>query len=180
MQYSALESLLEQHTQYSFNVFRDIVSAEPPVIDISSDHSDFSLSRFRFNVNSVWGSGNDNNGDFWDDLYDSIQLTRSILPGMLPLLNLDDYKWRMMRLLGRMIDSNLVSSSDYEIYFSKFLIEARQELKKQAISEKKKMIKKAADKNLKGNDDDDDDSKDYGNEKLALYAKLLMPFWEYE
>jgi uncharacterized protein YbaP (TraB family) len=177
MQYAALESLLQQHTPYSFGVFRDIVTAEPPVIDVSSGNSDFNLSRFRFNANSIWGQGNDNNGDFWDDLYDSIRLTRSILPGMLPLLNLDDYKWRMMRLLGRMIDSNLVSSSDYEIYFSKFLIEAKQELKKQAISEKKKMIKKAADKNLKGNEDDDDDSKDYGNEKLALYAKLLMPFW---
>ena len=76
-----------------------------------------------------------------------------------------------------MIDSNLVSSSDYDIYFSKFLLEARQELKKQAITEKKKMIKKAADKNIKANEDDDDDGKDYGNEKLALYAKLLMPFW---
>ena len=177
MQYAALESLLQQHTQYSFSVFRDIVTAEPPVMDVSSGNSDFSLSRFHFNVNSIWGSGNDNNGDFWDDLYDSIRLTRTILPGMLPLLNLDDYKWRTMRLLGRMIDSNLVSASDYETYFSKFLIEAKQELKKQAISEKKKMIKKAADKNLKGNEDDDDDSKDYGNEKLSLYAKLLMPFW---
>jgi len=38
------------------------------------------------------------------------------------------------------------------------------------------MIKRVADRNLAGNDDDDD-SKDYGNEKLALYAKLLMPFW---
>ncbi|TMI82437.1 MAG: TraB/GumN family protein [Bacteroidetes bacterium] len=177
MQYAALESLLQQHTRYSFSVFRDIVTAEPPVIDVSPGNSDFSLSRFRFNVNSVWGSGNDNDGDFWDDLYDSIRLTRSILPGMLPLLNLDDYKWRTMRLLGRMIDSNLVSSSDYDIYFSKFLLEARQELKKQAITEKKKMIKKAADKNIKANEDDDDDGKDYGNEKLALYAKLLMPFW---
>src|SRR5436190_330626 len=177
MQYAALESLLQQHTRYSFSVFRDIVTAEPPVIDVSPGNSDFSLSRFRFNVNSVWGSGNDNDADFWDDLYDSIRLTRSILPGMLPLLNLDDYKWRTMRLLGRMIDSNLVSSSDYDIYFSKFLLEARQELKKQAITEKKKMIKKAADKNIKANEDDDDDGKDYGNEKLALYAKLLMPFW---
>jgi uncharacterized protein YbaP (TraB family) len=177
MQYAALESLLQQHTQYSFSVFRDIITAEPPVMDVSSGNSDFGLSRFRLNVNSIWGAGNDNNGDFWDDLYDSIRLSRTILPGMLPLLNLDDYKWRTMRLLGRMIDSNLVSSSDYETYFSKFLIEAKQELKKQAISEKKKMIKKAAEKNVIGDEDDDDDSKAYGNEKLALYAKLLMPFW---
>ncbi len=53
MQYAALESLLQQHTRYSFSVFRDIVTAEPPVIDVSPGNSDFSLSRFRFNVNSV-------------------------------------------------------------------------------------------------------------------------------
>ena len=33
--------------------------------------------------------------------------------------------------------------ADYQIYFSKFLIEAKQELKKQAIAEKKKAIEKA-------------------------------------
>jgi hypothetical protein len=84
-----------------------------------------------------------------------------------------------MRLLARMIDSNLVKSQDYEIYFSKFYIEARQEVKKQSISEKRKLIKKAANKNLKDDEDDDDDkSDDYGNDKLGLYAKLLLPFWD--
>ena len=124
-------------------------------------------------------NNNYDNGDFWDELYDSVQLTRTILPDILPLVNLDDYKWKTMRLLGRMIDSNLVKPEDYEIYFSKFFIEAKQELKKQRISEKRKLIKKAASKNLKEDEDDDDDkSDDYGNEKLGLYAKLLLPFWE--
>jgi hypothetical protein len=114
-------------------------------------------------------------------LYDSIQLTRTILPDILPLLNLDDYKWKTMRLLGRMIDSNLVKPQDYELYFSKFFIEAKQELRKQSINEKRKLIKKAASKNLKEKDDedeDDDKTDDYGNEKLGLYAKLLLPFWD--
>jgi hypothetical protein len=81
-----------------------------------------------------------------------------------------------MRLLARMIDSNLVQSQDYEIYFSKFLMEAKQELRKQAINEKKKMIKKATDKN--STDEDDDDDSDHGNEKLGMYAKLILPFWK--
>jgi hypothetical protein len=93
-------------------------------------------------------------------------------------VNLDDYKWKTMRLLGRMIDSNLVKPQDYEIYFSKFFIEAKQELRKQSISEKRKLIKKAASKNLKEDEGDDDKNDDYGNEKLGLYAKLLLPFWE--
>jgi len=181
MQYVALESLLQQQTQYAFAVFKTIISVEPPVIESGYNSS---VNNFnpggRFNIRSRYVSNNNyDNGDFWDELYDSVQLTRTILPDILPLVNLDDYKWKTMRLLGRMIDSNLVKPQDYEIYFSKFFIEAKQELRKQSINEKRKLIKKAASKNLTEDEDDDNDkSDDYGNEKLGLYAKLLLPFWE--
>ena len=183
MQYVALESLLQQQTQYAFNVFKTIISVEPPVIEggYNSSINNYNQGSYRFNMRSRYaGSNSYDNGDFWDELYDSIQLTRTILPDILPLLNLDDYKWKTMRLLGRMIDSNLVKPQDYEIYFSKFFIEAKQELRKQSISEKRKLIKKAASKNLKNEDEDDNDDKndDLGNEKLGLYAKLLLPFWD--
>jgi hypothetical protein len=182
MQYVALESLLQQQTQYAFAVFKTIISVEPPVIEggYNSSSAIFNQGSYRFNIRSRYvGNNNYDNGDFWDELYDSVQLTRTILPEILPLVNLDDYKWKTMRLLGRMIDSDLVRSQDYEIYYSKFFIEAKQELRKQSINEKRKLIKKAASKNLKeGEDDDDDKNDDYGNEKLGLYAKLLLPFWE--
>jgi hypothetical protein len=181
MQYVALESLLQQQTQYAFAVFKTIISVEPPVIESGSNSSfsNFNQGGYRFNIRSRYVSNNNyDNGDFWDELYDSVQLTRTILPDILPLVNLDDYKWKTMRLLGRMIDSNLVKPQDYEIYFSKFFIEAKQELRKQSISEKRKLIKKAASKNLKEDEGEDDKNDDYGNEKLGLYAKLLLPFWE--
>src|SRR6185436_12046730 len=184
MQYVALESLLQQQTQYAFAVFKTIISVEPPVIEGGNNSfNNFNQGGYRFNIRSRYvGNNNYDNGDFWDELYDSVQLTRTILPDILPLLNLDDYKWKTMRLLGRMIDSNLVKPQDYEIYFSKFFIEAKQELRKQSINEKRKLIKKAASKNLKEKDDEeednDDKTDDYGNEKLGLYAKLLLPFWE--
>lgn len=185
LQYVVLESLLQQQTQYAFTVFKNIISVEPPVLEsgYSSSYNNFSLENFRFEATSShWDNSDYDNGDFWDELYDSLQLTRYILPDILPLLNLDDYKWKTMRLLGRMVDSGLVKSKDYEMYFTKFFIEVKQELKKQNINEKRKLIKKAVDKNLKeGNEEDDDnndDEKDNGNEKLSLYAKLLLPFWE--
>jgi len=183
IQYIVLESLLQQQTQYAFTVFKTIISVEPPVIEggYNSSFNGFNQGGYRFNMRSRYvNSNNDDNGDFWDELYDSVQLTRTILPDILPLLNLDDYKWKTMRLLGRMIDSNLVKPLDYEIYFSKFFIEAKQELKKQNINEKRKLIKKAASKNLKDDEEDDNDDRndDYGNEKLGLYAKLLLPFWD--
>ena len=85
-----------------------------------------------------------------------------------------------MRLLGEMIDSNLVTTKDYEMYFSKFLIEAKQELKKQSIAEKKKAIEKAEEskEDKKTTSYYDEAEKDSGNDGLSLYASLLLPFWE--
>ena len=45
--------------------------------------------------------------------------------------------------MAAMVDSNLLDKKTYEIYLSKFLVEAKQELKKQAIAEKQKAIVKA-------------------------------------
>ena len=176
LQYQVLESLLEQQTSYAFSTFKDIMIEEPPVIELSSGNdyqNNFSL-RSLILSRTNYGSGN-----FWEDLYDSVKLTRTILPDILPLINLDDYKWKMMGLMGRMIDSNLVKADDYTTYFSKLFIEGKQELKKQMISEKKKLILEASLDNLKNDENDDNDgTSDYGNEKLALYAKLLLPFWK--
>lgn len=178
LQYAALETLLQQQTQYSFNVFRDIVTAEPPVIETKSRNSwDYSPGR-RSTIN--YGGYSYNNGNFLDELNDSLKLTKTILPDLLPLINLDDYKSPMMNLLGRMIDSNLLKPKDYDIYFSKFLIEAKQEMKKQAIAEKKKEIEKAEEskKEKKASSYGDDEDKDSGNDDLGLYATLLLPYWE--
>ncbi|MEI9943054.1 MAG: hypothetical protein WDN26_02435 [Chitinophagaceae bacterium] len=69
------------------------------------------------------------------------------------------------------------------MYFSKFLLEAKQELKKQAIAEKKKAIEKAeeakaGEKNPYSLSLYSNDQKDHGNDDLGLYATLLLPFWD--
>jgi uncharacterized protein YbaP (TraB family) len=183
LQYKILEVLLQQKTQYAYQAFRDIVISEPPVLDINSnsgvpDYANLYNSSLQINT----GRYSYDNDSFMDELYDSLPLTRTILPDLLPLLNLDDYKNSMMQLLAVMVDSNLVDKKLYDIYFSKFLIEAKQELKKQAIAEKQKAIVKAEqnkedkknNSSLYGNEED----KDAGNEKLRLYTTLVMPYWD--
>jgi hypothetical protein len=177
LQYSVLENLLQHKTAHAYSVFRDIINTEPPVLEVNDSDYDFPvsprlpyLSRYRFD-----------NGKFLDELSDTLQLTRAILPDLLPLLNLDDYKSTMMKLLGEMVDSNLVTSKDYDLYFSKFLIEAKQELKKQSIAEKKKSIEKAEEDREKKKPVYSyykDDKGDKGNDDLSLYATLLLPYWE--
>jgi len=185
LQYVALETLLQQKTPYAFSVFRDIITVEPPVLDVRSGNKyrDYVPDGYnpRKKTRSLYGknSYSYNNGSFLDELYDSLALTKTILADLLPLLNIDDYEPAMMKLLGQMVDSNLAKPKDYQIYFSKFLIEAKQELKKQAIAEKNKAIKKAESarddkKSLYGEEED----KDYGNDDLELYATLLLPYAE--
>jgi uncharacterized protein YbaP (TraB family) len=184
LQYSALESLLQQKTQYAYNVFRDIITSEPPVIEGKGtnywDNNADYFSMVRRQYRGYMGSFD--NDSFLDELQDSLQLTRTIFAELLPLVNLDDYKTSIMSLLGNMIDSNLVKPKDYDIYFSKFLLEAKQALKKQAIAEKKKSIKEAEeikeDKKISYPYYAGDDKEDKGNDELGLYATLLMPYWD--
>ncbi len=176
LQNAALESLLKNKTQYAFNIFKDIITTEPPVLDMGiSNYNYLSLSGFNKANNYL---PDINNGNFLDELYDSLLLTKTILPELLPLMNLDDYKWPVMRLLKIMVDSNLVQPKEYEIYFSKFLLEAKQAVKKQSIEEKKSAIEKAEEekKETKSYNFYNKDESDKGNEKLIAYATLLLPF----
>lgn len=179
LQYPVLENLLQHKTSYAYNVFRDIISTEPPVLDLAtSDYPSYTtpslLTMYEENYRY-------DDGKFLDELSDSLQLTKTILPELLPLLNLDDYKSSIMEILGKMADSSIVQPKDYEAYFSKFILEAKQELKKQSIAEKKKAIKLAEESKTDEKPSyyyRDEDEADKGNEDLSLYATLLIPFWE--
>lgn len=182
LQYSALESLLQHKTSYAYGIFRNIINTEPPVLDFttSGDYTNYgypALTTLNYNGKKY----NYDNGNFLDELSDSLLLTKTILKDILPLLNLADYKSSIMQLLGKMIDSNIIQPKDYEMYFSKFLIEAKQELKKQAIAEKKKSIEKAEERKKDINamsNNKSDEERDAGNDDLSLYATLLLPFWD--
>ena len=177
IQNAALESLLKQKTQYAFTIFKDILITGPPVLETGA--SNYNL----YAPLQSYSKANDylsriSNGNFLDELYDSLLLTRTILPELLPLMNLDDYKWPVMRLLKMMVDSNLVQLKDYETYYSKFLIEAKQAIKKQIIGEKKSAIEKVEEdkKDVKSYNYYDQKETDKGNEGLITYATLLLPF----
>jgi len=184
LQYHILKTLLRQKTQYAFQAFRDIVLNEPPVLDLTSYNST-SYSLESITTTTVRRGNSYGDGGFMDELYDSLKLTRTILPDLLPLLNLDDYQSPLMGLLKVMVDSNLVKPKEYESFSAKFLLEAKQELKRQAILEKKRLIEKAEED--KEADDkitelysygDRNQDKDTGNDDLILYGTLLLPYWD--
>ena len=178
IQYTALEALLQQETGYAYQVFRDIMVNEPPVLDVdpgSSGQSYKVTNSYRVDKND---DGEEySNGFFMDELKDSLGLTKTIFKDLLPLININDYEQPIMKLLETMVDSSMVTGKDYEIYLPKFLIEAKQEMKKQVISEKNKSIEKAQTYPNEKKNTYEKESKDYGNRKLSSYATLLMPFW---
>jgi len=177
LQHAALSALLTQKTQYSFDVFKDIITNEPPVLDIEKPYQ----NNYRtYSYRSVYTNAGSSDSDFLSELDDSLQLTKTILTDLLPLMTLDDYKKPIMHLLRKMVDSNLVKAKDYEIYYSKFLIEAKQQLKKQNIEEKKSAIEKAEDEKAETKVENlyRRNEGDQGNEDLIIYATLLLPFRE--
>ncbi|MET0465094.1 MAG: TraB/GumN family protein [Chitinophagaceae bacterium] len=174
LQYAILGSMMGQQTSYSYKTFRDIVMGEPPVLSLNDDRTGNSAYRYT-------GAGSEIR--LVEGLGDSLKLARTILPDILPLINLDDYKYPMMTLLSQMIDSGWIKPDDYKPYYQRFLLEAKQEWKRQVISEKQKAIDKAKE----AQDDalimspyysDSDDERESGNDNLNLYANLLMPYWD--
>ncbi|MCX8019338.1 MAG: TraB/GumN family protein [Chitinophagaceae bacterium] len=174
LQYAALESLLRHKTAYAYSHFRDIIKSEPPVLETEFSRSQHYRRTSRRNAESSF------DGNFMDELFDSLRLTQSIFPDLLPLIELEDYEPYIKKLLVRLIDSNLIQPKEYEAYVRKFYIKAKQELKKQSIREKRKAIEKAEEskKTNKTSSYDGQRDEDEGNQELILYARLLLPFTE--
>lgn len=180
LQHAALETLLKQKTHYAFNLFRDIITVEPPVLETKKSVSyNSTLSPYSYVTSKTYLSQY-SNGSFFDELYDSLELTKTIITDLLPLMNLNDYEKPIMNLLQAMVDSNLITAKIYESYFTKFYLEAKQEIKKQSIAETKTAIAKAENEKseTKPYNYYQVDESDLGNRELITYATLLIPFRE--
>ncbi len=179
LQYKVLETLLRQKTAYAYDQFLTIMENDPPVLESGQNNTDNSLFSYDSDIKSYNRKFNVADGNFMNVLHDSLALTARILPGLLPLINIDDYKRSMMELMTELADSQLVDKKDYELYFSKFLFEAKQEMKKQSIAEKRKAIAIAEKIKLDKKSEGDfarDNETEGTNEKLRQYMALLLPY----
>lgn len=172
-QHAILEALLEQRTAASFAAFKELVLQEPPIADAGNDRDFYPRV-------VTWGGNRRMVSDYdgrWSPLYDTLGLTKTIFPDLLQLVNVDDYKEEMMKLLQRMVDSGQLKGSEYESYFSKLYLEGKQLLKKQVAYESQTDIERAVQKQ-NGNESDPDemDIMQEGNDALNQYAVLLLPF----
>ncbi len=146
-------------TKKAFEILGDILLNDPPVFE-----------------------DEDNVTTLFENFNDTILLAKNLLPTLLHLSSLDDYKWKVYDLISNMIDSNLITSKEYESLSSKLFFDAKIEQKKLKISDEK-LINKS-----NSSDDESDINVSYSykyksfntsnNTYLMSYSNLLMPFWD--
>lgn len=185
LQNAVLDALLEMRTTNSFASFSNLLISEPPTLTTNDNDNSGYSSYGSVNMNMLLNSFSGDEGAgrkyykyHWGPLYDTLQLTAKIMPDLLDLMTLDDYKDDVRQLLTYVVDSGYVKSDTYKQYFNKFLLEAKQQLKKEIARESEKEMNK-----LENDDEDDNNSFRYnyrGNvdNDLEDYAVLLMPFWD--
>jgi len=185
LQNAVLDALLNMRTAGSFTAFSNLLLNEPPALtsgnsDDDNDYTGFNMNMMldAFNDDDESGSGRRYYSYHWGPLYDTLALSATIIPDLLNLITLDDYKDDVLELLSYAVDSGYIKAETYKQYFNKFLLEAKQQLKKQVAREHEEELNKLQ------NEDDDTDTYNYGyhtnssNNDLEEYAVLLMPYWD--
>ncbi|HYJ37479.1 MAG TPA: TraB/GumN family protein, partial [Chitinophagaceae bacterium] len=183
LQHSVLNALLAQRTKESFIAFKNLMLQEPPIADEGDDSWTLN-STLRMNRTSRLVMTDDPRVHYgtWGELYDTLALTKGIFPDFLQLINIDDYKGNVMHLLTTLVDSGYLKAEDYESYFGKIYLDAKQILKKQVAREEKEKIEKASRKDKPMSTYypgwDYEVVNGAGNSSLHQYSILLLPFWE--
>ncbi len=183
LQNTILDALLDMRTEYAFKAFKNLVLNEPPALTSSSSpgYTNYMLQTILDNATS-----NKKNRRYyaynyqnkWAPLYDTLQLSAPLIPELMDLMVLEDYKSDITSLLVAAVDSGYIKNEQYKQYYTKFLLEAKQAIRKQAAYDSKKEMNRLNDKNNNNNRHYDNDN-DNNSEDLSSYATLLMPFWDH-
>lgn len=187
-QNAVLAALLDMETATSFMAFKDLVVNDPPALNENvENYGDVNMRYIKKMIISVNTTHSLDENDFsslqkrWTPLYDTLALSAGIIPGLMDLVTLDDYKDDVMELLAASVDSGYIKAGDYRQYLSKFLFEGKQELKKRsALEENRELRKLSSNSNSHFDYIYEDLDLDLNNNKddLSMYATLLIPFWE--
>ncbi|MGV3767697.1 MAG: TraB/GumN family protein [Chitinophagaceae bacterium] len=148
IQNAVLEALASNRTKASYTLLNRLLKESPPVYE----------GRYEYN-------------NFFEKLYDSLQLSATLFPDMMDLSAVEDYKPYIQDLLTTLCDSSLVDASMYKRYFPQLYVDARMELKKMQVGDEKRMDREEED-GLQSNEQED-----ITGAPVYAYARLLAPFY---
>ncbi|MCX6208294.1 MAG: TraB/GumN family protein [Bacteroidetes bacterium] len=137
-QNTAIINLSKCKTQKAYKLLGNIIDNDPPIFENSNDAS-----------------------TLFNHLSDSMQLTKAILPQVLSLVNLDDYKMRVYGLISQMLDS-VITQKEYKSIYDKVFFDAKIALKKL----------KAADEKITNTDEDESNNNNYSR-RMPNIEKLI-------
>ncbi|RYZ43806.1 MAG: hypothetical protein EOP49_27715 [Sphingobacteriales bacterium] len=121
LQSAILETLVGQQTANAYATVRTILTTEPPVLEFdNTSYAERNLESIQLAESYRY-----NRRNFLSELDDSLLLLKQIMPDILPLANLDDYKPAVLGLLATLIDSNMIKLKVYSSYFPKFILELK-------------------------------------------------------
>jgi hypothetical protein len=154
LQNAVFKALARNKTRASYELLRTLLVQDPPVFNASNEYN-----------------------NLFQDIGDSLGLARILFPDLLQLSSVDDYKDDIQTLLTSLVDSNYLSATDYESYFSKLFFEAKIQLKRQQGKDESQSEQKSQDDNVTEYDNNGKVESD-GYDDLQEYTILLMPFYE--
>ncbi len=153
-QNEAVMGLARLKNTASLLALKELMLADPPIFENQSEYD-----------------------SFFDQLADSLSLSKSLFPQLLQLSSLTDYKEHIINLLVSLVDSGFVKGADYTAYFPGIFIDAKVAWKKQQVREEKVM-----EANNKRDPDEEDDVVEVvtgsSSNQLNNYSILLMPFFD--
>ncbi|HUS02086.1 MAG TPA: TraB/GumN family protein [Chitinophagaceae bacterium] len=150
-QNAVYKGLAKKKTKGSYALLKELLLQDPPVF----------VNNYEYNT-------------FFNDINDSLALARNLFPEILQLSTITEFKDNINSLLVTLVDSNFITSKEYENYFTKIYFDAKLELKKQQSKDEKIL-------DLESNDNIEPRIfTGYNNTKSKLddYAVLLMPFYD--
>lgn len=113
-QNAAILGLANCHNIKAYKILANIINEDPPIFESATD------------VSYLFAA-----------LSDSLQLTKNVLPQILNLANLDDYKQRVYYLLTTMLDSSIITTKEYKSLYNKIFFDAKIALKKMQTADEK-------------------------------------------
>jgi uncharacterized protein YbaP (TraB family) len=182
LQNKALQKLRDLKTKEAMLAFKNYILQDPP---LTADND--SYNRYDYYRYTTYGSKGD--GDFASNIFamDSLELAKLLFPELLQLASIKDYENEVLNLLSTLVDSNKISTKEYEAHLTKIMFDAKLALKRKQLAEQNTVISKQSvdlddENNLLETSaaaTKDNYYSSYNNEgDVVRLVKLMLPFYE--
>ena len=148
-------SMARLRTQSSYKTLLARLADDPPVFDSENEYT-----------------------SFFELISDSLSLARCLLPQLLQLTPIESYYPHVNTLLQTLIDSNSITTKDYDSYYTRLLFSAKIEIKKMQIQDERIQEKEKSNSAHVYRFNYSYIEPNSSTDNLATLSGLLLPFYK--